>query len=146
VLVDGVAGQEWTPDMALLFLEWTSEFVHDRRAATEAFVRGMYRRPQTEAYLASVVEDALRTPTDAAAALIVGARGNDFRATLPRIDRPVLVAATPGSPWDSEYEAMVAAIPDARIAWFEGSGHAHFVDDSDGFNRLLEEFLEGLGG
>lgn len=146
VLVDGVAGDDWTPELALGFLQWTADFVHDREAATREFVRDMYRRPQTEEYLASVVEQALRTPTDAAAALIVAAGRNDFRHTLPEIDRPVLVAVTRGSPWDPTYEEMATSVPDGRLEWFDGAGHALFVDEPQRFNRLLEEFLEGVGG
>jgi non-heme chloroperoxidase len=144
VLVDGVAGQDLDPDLALIFMQWTADFVHDREAATREFVRGMYRQPHPEAYLDEVVEQALRTPTDAAAALIVGTVGNDFRSTLPGIDRPVLVAATTGSPWDPIYEEMTAQLPDARLEWFPEAGHALFVDDAPGFNQLLEGFLEGL--
>lgn len=141
VLVDGVAGQDWTPEMALGFLQWTAGFVHDRESATDAFVRSMYMRPHPEEYLSSVVRQALRTPTDAAAALIAGAGRNDFRHTLPSIDRPVLVTVAPGGPWDSAYEEMAAQIPDARLEWFDGAGHALFVDDADRFNALLEDFL-----
>jgi non-heme chloroperoxidase len=144
VLVDGVAGQDLEPGMAAMFMEWTADFVHDRRAATETFVRGMYRRDHSDAYLNGVVEQALRTPTDAAAALIVATARNDFRATLPRIRRPVLVTATTGSPWDPIYEEMAGALPDAQLEWFAGAGHALFVDEAERFNTLLDRFLEDL--
>lgn len=144
VLVDGVAGQDLDGPTALGFMRWVSGFVHDRRAATEGFVAGMYRTPQSEAYLASVVEQALRTPTDAAATLIAATPDHDFRPTLPSIDRPTLVAATTGSPWDPVYAEMAAAIPGARLEWFEGAGHALFVDEADRFNALLDAFLREL--
>jgi len=144
VLVDGVAGQDWEPDMALVFMNWTADFVHDRGTATEAFVRGMYRKPHSEAYLSSVVSQSLQTPTDAAAALIVGAARNDFRSSLPNLDRPVLVVATTGSPWGPVYEEMASSIPDARLQWFPEAGHALFVDEPEAFNELLESFLQDL--
>lgn len=144
VLVDGVAGQDPDPAMSAMFMDWTADFVHDRRTATESFVRGMYRREHPPEYLAAVVEQSLRTPTDAAAALIVASARQDFRSTLPRIDRPVLIAATRGSPWDPYYAQMAEAIPDARLEWFPDAGHALFVDEAERFNALLESFLKGV--
>lgn len=143
VLVDGVAGQSLEPQMASMFMEWTADFIHDREAATDAFVRGMYRREHPEEYLRAVVEQSLRTPTDAAVALIIGTARSDFRPALPEIDRPVLIAVTTGSPWDPVYEEMAAMIPGARLEWFSGAGHALFVDEPERFNSLLEDFLQG---
>jgi non-heme chloroperoxidase len=144
VLVDGVAGQSWDPEAALPMLQWMASFVHDREGATQAFVRGMYRKPHPEEYLRSVVEESLLTPTDAATALVVGAFGTDYRHALPGIDRPTLVVVAPGGPWDSAYAEMAEAIPDARLEWFEEAGHAIFVDEPDRFNALLEGFLADL--
>jgi non-heme chloroperoxidase len=143
VLVDGVAGEDWGPDFAAMFMEWTADFIHDREEATSAFVRGMYRKPHPEEYFRAVTEQSLRTPTDAAAALIIGGARSDFRSTLPGIDRPVLIVTTTGSPWDPEYEEMAAAIPGARLERFAGAGHALFVDEPDRFNTLLDDFLQG---
>jgi pimeloyl-ACP methyl ester carboxylesterase len=144
VLVDGVAGEDPDPAMAAMFMGWTADFVHDRRNATESFVRGMYRREHPPEYLAAMVEESLLTPTDAAAALVVASARQDFRSTLPRIDRPVLITATTGSPWDPHYAKMAEAIPDARLEWFPDAGHALFVDEAERFNALLESFLKGV--
>lgn len=145
VLVDGVAGMDWEGDLAVMYMRWTAGFVHDRPAATESFVRGMYREPQSEEYLEAVTARSLQTPTDSAAALIVSAIESDYRATLPEIDIPVLVAGTTGSPWDPVYAAMAEAIPDARLERFEGAGHALFVDRAEDFNAGLEAFLREIG-
>jgi non-heme chloroperoxidase len=145
VLVDGVAGEDPDPAMQAMFMDWTAGFVHERRAATEAFVRGMYRKEHPPEYLAAMVAQSLRTPTDAAAALVVATPRQDFRSTLPRIDRPVLITATTGSPWDRYYEQMAEAIPGARLEWFPDAGHALFVDEPERFNTLLESFLQGVG-
>jgi pimeloyl-ACP methyl ester carboxylesterase len=144
VLVDGVAGQDPDPRMSAMFMDWTAGFVHDRRAATDAFVRGMYRREHPPEYLAAVAEQSLLTPTDAAAALVVATARHDFRSTLPRINRPVLITATAGSPWDPYYAQMAEAIPGARLEWFPDAGHALFVDEAGRFNTLLESFLQGV--
>lgn len=144
VLVDGVAGMDWDEGMARMFLQWTADFVHDREGATREFVRGMYREPHPETYLTEVEKQALLTPTDSAAALIVGAFHSDHRPALAGVDRPVLITATTGSPWDPAYRAMAESLPDARLEWFEGAGHALFVDRAGRFNDLLDEFLEKL--
>jgi pimeloyl-ACP methyl ester carboxylesterase len=39
---------------------------------------------------------------------------------------------------------MQKAIPGARMEIFEGDGHALFVDDSDRFNGVLEDFIFDL--
>lgn len=141
VLVDGLAGFDLDDSLAPPFLDWVASFVHDRQTATEAFIRGMYRTPRSEEYLAAMTEHSLRTPTDAAVALVVGQARSDYRPALARIDRPTLIAIAPGGPWPALYEAMGEAIPGARLERFEGAGHALFVDQPERFNAAVEELL-----
>lgn len=144
VLVDDTAGVDLPPEMMKALLDWMGGFLRDRAKANDAFVRGMFKKPQTEAYIEGVKKAALETPTPAAMTLILGMMTTDNRSVLPKIDRPTLIAIVPGMPWDNVYVEMQKAIPGARLERFEGAGHALFVDEAEKFNAMLEEFVKGL--
>lgn len=142
VLVDGLAGGEWDPAFSPRMVAWMGNLQRDREAGTAAFVRSMYRTPQSEEYLRQVSEWSLQTPTDAMVALMVGGITNDNREALAAIDVPVLMTVT-RSPFLPRYEEMRDRIPDVRFEVFD-AGHALFVDDAAGFNAKLGDFLSAL--
>ena len=88
-----------------------------------------------------MAEIALKTPTSVAVALFIGVFNSDFRAVLPKIDKPTLLAVAPGSMWDAAYADMARGIPNCRFVKFEGAGHALFVDQPDKFNAELEALM-----
>ncbi|MCL6480788.1 MAG: alpha/beta hydrolase [Firmicutes bacterium] len=143
VLVDGIAGGPYDPEVSPRMLQWAASFARNRRAATEAFVHSMYRQPQSEAYLQRVTEAALATPTDSALMLFVSAFTNDLRPALAKFDRPTLivVAWTEGNPFNALYEELHQKIPDSRFEKLHGAGHALFVEDAPRFNALLTDFF-----
>ncbi len=146
VLVEGVAGG-MDAQFAKAIMDLGAKLQADRRKQTEAFVRSMYRKPQTEDYIQRVTNASLGTPTNSAVALFVGAFGADYRATLPKINVPTLVLAAgddASNPFMVKYKEMQQAIPGARLEQFPGCGHALFVDDAARFNSLLDEFLRSL--
>jgi non-heme chloroperoxidase len=146
VLVDGIAGG-MDAQFAKAILDLGAKLQADRRKQTEAFVRSMYRKPQTEDYIQRVTNASLGTPTNSAVALFVGAFGADYRAALPKINVPTLVLAAgddASNPFMVKYKEMQQAIPGARLEQFPGCGHALFVDDAGRFNSLLDEFLRSL--
>jgi len=144
VLVDDTAGADLPPEMMKAWLDWMGGFLRDRAKANDAFVRGMFKKPQTEEYIERVKAAALETPTPAAMTLLLGMMTMDNRSVLPKIDRPTLIAIVPGMPWDNVYVEMQKTIPGARLERFEGAGHALFVDEAEKFNAMLEEFVKGL--
>ena len=122
------------------------ELQSDRKGVTDRFVRGMYKRPQSEEYLQRIMAASLRTPTNTAVTLGASfAAVGDWRKILPGIDRPLLFVVT--EPQRNQAEGVSADLPAARVEVFERAGHALFVDEPDRFNRLLENFLvqAGLG-
>lgn len=141
VLVDGIAGGPMDGKTTPAMLQWIGALQRDRPAQTAAFVKSMFRTPRSADYLARVTTDALRTPTAAAVALIVGAMTEDHRAALDGLDRPSLLAVAPGGPFDAAYEEMARRIPGVQVVRFDGAGHALFVDQADRFNEVLETFL-----
>jgi len=143
VLVDGWAGADYDPKVTPQMWQWAAGFQKNRQAQTEAFVRSMYKKPQSEEYLKRVTQASLRTPTNSAVALFVGAFTSDYRPALAKIDKPTLLVAAQ-SPWLPAFQDMQKRIPGSRIEVLENVGHALFVDDADRFNALLEDFVKGL--
>ncbi len=146
VLVDGSAGQDtdliFMPRQLRSFVAWLAA---DRRESADAFVRGLFRRPQSEEYLKRLVDASLRTPANSAFTLGTASVLTDNRAALARLDRPTLIVAAAG-PLTDAFRDLQRRIRGARLVVFPDVGHALFVDEADQFNSLLEEFLRTVGG
>jgi microsomal epoxide hydrolase len=144
VLVNGIAGREYDLDTMRNLLKYANSIQTDRQKATERFVRGLYKKPQSENYLKRMVAAALRTPTDAAMAVFLASLSSDNRSALAKIDKPTLIIVARVDSWMPFYEDLRNRIPGSRMKVFEGAGHALFVDEAPQFNSLLEEFVESL--
>jgi len=142
VLVDGGAGQDF--DLTIMprtlrgYVAWLAR---DRREAADEFVRSMFRRPQSDEYLARLVDASLRTPANSAFTLGAASTLTDNRAALAKIDRPTLIVAAAG-PLIEAFRDMQRRIRGSRLVVVQDAGHALFVDEADQFNRLLEDFLK----
>ena len=143
VLVDGWAGADYDPKLTPQMWQWAAGFQKDRRTQTEAFVRSMFKKPQSEEYLKHLTEASLRTPTNSAMALFVGAFTSDYRAALAKINKPTLLVVAQ-SPWVTIYQDMQKRIAGSRLEVLDGVGHALFVDEPARFNSLLGDFLKAL--
>ena len=116
-------------------------FQSDRKHYAETFVRGMYHKPHSEAYLESVVAASMKTPTNSAVAMLGElAVKNDSRPLLPKLTIPVLAVMTPVN--RAAAELIASAVPGGQGEVFEDAGHCLFVDDPDRFNTLLENFVK----
>lgn len=144
VFVDGIAGGPFDARTTPAMMRWAAGFLTEREVQTRAFVRSMFRTPQSEESLARLEAAALRMPTASAVAVLLGAMATDNRPALARIDRPVLIVHTPGA-FDLAYDDMRVRIPHARIERFEGVGHALFADEPDRFNAVVDAFLRDQG-
>lgn len=137
VLVDNSIGEEPPPVFDPTFL---ARLQRERVKTIEGFVRGMYRRPQDDAYLRRIIDASLRTPLEASVALLSYPYPRErWRALVYRIDKPLLYAVT------ARFKGQAANLknnrPDAWIEVFDQAGHALFVDEAERFNSLLERFL-----
>src|SRR6266478_4023991 len=110
----------------------------------DAFVRGMYKKAQTEDYYKRVIDASMQVPPDTAVALIYnGFAVKDFPTGFAKMNRPVLFAYQPDTQQSADF--VKAKLGDkVRLERFDGDGHALFVDDPEKFNRVLEEFLQNL--
>ena len=144
VLVDGLLPEKLNPEMFAVLSGWMNELQQDRRKQAEGFVRSMYKKPQSDEYLKSVVDASIEVPADTAVVLIYNMIAvKDFSAGLAKINRPVLFAYQPES--QSSADFLKSKLGDKlRLERFDGDGHALFVDEPQKFNNVLEEFLKGL--
>ena len=85
---------------------------------------------------------ALRTPTHAALALMMGYLTSDYRPVLARIDKPTLILVAGRAPEHELKLALQKQIAGSELEVFDDAGHAMFVDEPERFNRSIEKFLE----
>ena len=141
VLVDGfVALDPKDSQLQAAFAGMLKQAQLDRLKWTEAFVRSMYRKPQSEEYLHGVIRASLRTPTNTAVTLMENmANMGDLSPVLAKLDKPVLFVYEPQL--GATAQIVKTKIPSARVENFEDAGHALFVDDAERFNKLVDEFV-----
>ncbi|MGP0017442.1 MAG: alpha/beta fold hydrolase [Candidatus Sulfotelmatobacter sp.] len=144
VLVDGFLPDKVSPEMFVGLSGWMNLLQQDRQKQADGFVRSMYKKPQTEDYLKRVIDASVETPADTAAVLIYDMIAvKDFSPGLAKMNRPVLFTYQPDTQPTADF--LKAKLGDKlRLEKFEGDGHALFVDDAEKFNRVLEEFIQGL--
>jgi non-heme chloroperoxidase len=144
VLVDGYLWEKPDPNLFAGMSGWMNQLQQDRQKQANGFVRGMYRKPQPEPYLARVIAASMEVPADTAAVLIYNMIAvRDFNGGFARLNRPVLFAYQPDS--QSTADFLKAKLGDkVQLKKFEGDGHALFVDDPEKFNDALGEFLATL--
>lgn len=143
VLVDGLAGIDPSVPFYQATIDYWAQLQTDRIPKTREFIKSIFRQPQTETYLEKLCEAALRTPTNTVMTLIDNYILQDFRALLSRIDIPTLITTIEG-PRLSYMQKMQNLLPNSQLEIFKSAGHTLFVDQSEKFNDLLEEFIENL--
>jgi microsomal epoxide hydrolase len=139
VLVDGRIGSELNIQELREFFDFIKQFNMNREQTMEAFRALVFKKPPPEAYLKRL-RAAPKVPTNTAVALLAGYRGRDWRPVLEKLDKPVLYAIT--KPNESQGEMLKSKLPSARVELFPEAGHVLFVDETERFNAILEEFAQ----
>jgi microsomal epoxide hydrolase len=141
--VDGLAGDLIDPSSLPALIRYLGRLQRDRQKMTDAFVRSMFKKPQTEEYLKRITEASLKTPTDTGIALFVGSLTQNTTETLAKIDKPTLLTVTENPFTMERYKQMNEKIPGSKMEVFK-TGHALFVDEPERFNKLVEDFVKSL--
>jgi microsomal epoxide hydrolase len=139
VLVDNSVGEEPPP---------TYQPVPPRRgpppsheAAMKQFVRNMFRRPQSPAYLDRLAQAALRTPESARRLLLAYPEPRSYwKEAVYATKVPLLYVVRPR--WVAQGENLVRNRPDTEMDIFNDAGHALFVDEPVRFNSVTQRFLQ----
>jgi non-heme chloroperoxidase len=144
VMVDGFLSEKLSTEMFAVISGWMNQLQQDRRKQAEGFVRSMFKKPQSDEYVRRLVDASIQVPADTAALLIYNMIAvSDFSAGLARINRPVLFVYQPESQMSADFLKLKLG-DKLKLERFDGDGHALFVDEPEKFNRVLEEFVEGL--
>ena len=109
-------------------------------AMMAAFVRGMFRTPQPQAYLNRLTATCLITPELAARALLdYRVPRTVWRDAVYSAGVPILYCVRPHLA--GQAENLARNDTEAEIVIFQNAGHALFVDDAPRFNAVLANFL-----
>lgn len=138
VLVDNSVGEE--PPPLPMHHAAASARVLTREARMRLFVRSMFAHPQPAAWIDRLTAACLRTPEDAAVALLNYPEPRSFwKASVYATARPVLYVVTPR--FAGQAENLRRHHPTAEAVVMQGVGHALFVDDPGRFDALLNDFI-----
>ncbi|HEX3982479.1 MAG TPA: alpha/beta hydrolase [Acidisoma sp.] len=109
-------------------------------AEMRAFVRGMFRTPQPQAYLDRLTATCLITPEPVAHALLNYQVPRIFwRNAVYAAGVPILYCVRPHLA--GQAANLARNDPEAECVLFDDAGHALFVDDAARFNAVLANFL-----
>lgn len=138
VLVDNSVGEEPAPIPARPKPTTAPKPPHEQ--AMRQFVRGMFRQPQSPAYLERLTQATLRTPEPAAKALLSYPVPRGFwRDAVYATRHPVLYVVRPR--WAEQAQNLARNRAGTETDIFYEAGHALFVDEPARFNRLVEGFI-----
>jgi microsomal epoxide hydrolase len=142
VLVDGFLNAS-EPQLRQAINSMLKRFQADRAKFTDGFVRSMYNKKPSEAYIRHVEQQSLKTPTNTAVVEMFNVLNKgDLTPVLAKLDKPVLYICEPQLEWQGK--ALKAVMPKAQVAVFKNAGHALFVDESEHFNQVLARFVDSL--
>ena len=117
----------------------------DGREFRAEFVTGMLSGAISTEDRAFIIEENLRVPPAAAAALLFETSVADWRDVIRRIDLPTLICAGEGSVVPLASQRWIRdQISGARLEVFsadEGGSHFMFWESPNRFNRVVAEFL-----
>jgi non-heme chloroperoxidase len=144
VLVDGFLWDKQDPQLASGMGGWMLQMQQERGPWTDKFVRGMYKKPQNEAYIKRVEDAALKTPSNSASSLIYAMVAvQDWSPSLSKLNnKAVMFVYNPNM--QKTADLLKSKIPGVRLEMFSDTGHALFVDDAPKFNKLLDDFVTAL--
>ena len=108
--------------------------------AMRSFVSSMFHVPHGAAYLERLVQATLRTPEDAAKALLAYPVPRSYwKEAVYATTRPVLYIVRPR--WVPQAENLMRNRPGTETEIFTTAGHALFVDEPARFNTVVESFI-----
>lgn len=140
VLIDNSVGEEPAPSPSPPPAARRRGPPLSRAANMRAFVGGMFRTPQTEAYLDKLTQTALRTPPEAARELLSYPVPRSYwKEAVYGTDKPVLYIVRPRLA--GQATNLAAHRPGAESVVMQGVGHALFVDNASRFDAMVQDFI-----
>ncbi len=117
----------------------------DGETATREMIFSMVTEAMSEEQKEELLAINLQFPRALAARLLINNATQDWRDTIPRINRPTLVVSGRGSQvtWQSQ-QWIHEQIAGSRIEFFdaeEGGSHFMFLEAPDRFNAVVADFI-----
>lgn len=138
VFVDNSVGEEPPPKGGITIADRGSR---DREGEVADFVGGMFRSPQSPAYLTWLTGEAMRTPLEASLSILSIPYPRAFwRLATYETRKPLLYAVT--ASLKGQADNLKRKRKRTSIEVFTGAGHALFVDEHERFNSVLAAFLD----
>jgi microsomal epoxide hydrolase len=138
VLVDNSVGEEPAPTASAHPARPGPTLT--RAEKMRRFVAGMFVHRQPRPWLDRLTEACLRTPPDAASALLAYPEPRSFwKEAVYATGRPLLYVVRPK--WAGQAANLAAHRPNTETAIMQGVGHALFVDDPQRFDGMVEAFI-----
>ena len=138
VLIDNSIGEEPAPVPSRVPATRAPRLARDEQM--RRFVTGMFRSSPGKDYLERLTDAALRTPPEAAAALVnYPVPRTYWRSAVYSVSKPVLYVVRPK--FEAQAANFAARAPNAETVLFTQAGHALFVDEPDKFNDVLVSFI-----
>lgn len=115
-------------------------------AFVREFQESTLAQPVPEAFLETVVQESRKLPARVWRAVIEGSMQEDFSGELHNIEAPTLLVwgDQDGMVPQSDQEAQLAAVPDARLVVYSGAGHAVHWEEPERFASDLVSFVETI--
>ncbi|MCK6255637.1 alpha/beta hydrolase [Fictibacillus sp. KIGAM418] len=152
VIVDELASDFKWPDFPIgaFDLPALTQFMRDiqsnRRAVLEGFVPLMFKEELSEDDFSWMMDEVTKMPESIASAVLFDQSIVDYRGFLSKIKKPTLLCFG-----REEKLIPVAAgehlrenISDSRLEIFEQSCHCPFLEESEKFNKVVEQFIQSL--
>ena len=127
------------------FARWRKMWPERRREVFEEIVRVGFHDPESHAAdIDWTVEESMRTDPVFGMEIFVDLFGRDFRESVKQIELPTLLLYGGHSTSTTRFVAdyMASAIPRAQLELFENSGHVAFIEETERFNQVVDEFAK----
>jgi microsomal epoxide hydrolase len=140
VLVDSSVGEEPAPPPGGTFKQRLQD---DRDGMLKEFVRAMFAKPRPEPEIQALIYETKRMRLEDSLALLSYPfeRGH-WRQIARAFDKPLLYVVTPQ--FAAQAANLQKARPETRVEVFTEAGHALFVDETEKFNALIDNFAKSL--
>jgi pimeloyl-ACP methyl ester carboxylesterase len=113
------------------------------RDYTEGMMRAIHSKTLSDADLNRLVDDALKTPTATAEAMLIADLfGRDRTAAVPKFTVRTLIVASERSAELAQQDALAKQLPNAKIVVVANAGHAVFADQAERFESIVRDFLD----
>lgn len=118
----------------------------DPDALAQLFIDEMFADEPSPTIEQLMFDEISRVPPTIKSAILFDQSMRDYRSVLPAVDVPTLVCLGEDEKLleTGGVEDAAAQMPEASLERFANSGHCPFLEESDRFNRVLSDFIDGL--